>query len=218
MSRLGLLGGTFDPVHLGHLALADTAQRALGLTAIRLLPSRLPPHRPDAPAASAYHRFAMLALAVADRPGWGVSDAELLRDGPSYTFDTLTALGAMGHDPLQLVFIIGADAFAEIATWSRYPAVLDLAHFAVVARPGHTVAAVRDALPQLEPRVLEPSALDGATRPGLLYLQSDTPAVSSTVIRRRAAEGQSLEGLVPPAVAAHIHRHQLYSSVPLPSR
>lgn len=209
----GLLGGTFDPVHLGHLALAETAAQAIGLDTVQLLPSRTPPHRPDAPRASMFHRFAMLSLAVADRPGWTVSDAELLRDGASYTFDTLTAFAAAGHDPLQLVFIIGADAFAEIATWSRYPAVLDLAHFAVIARPGHRMDDVRASLPALEPRVVAADALRPATHPSVVYLPADTPAISSTDVRRRAAEGQSLDGLVPPAVASHIARHRLYTRV-----
>ena len=208
--RLGLVGGTFDPIHRGHVALATAAQAALGLDAVRLLPAHKPPHRPDSPRASGYHRFAMAVLAAAERPGWTVSDQELLRDGPSYTFDTLTDLHRQGHHPLQSFFITGADAFAEIATWSRYPAVLDLAHFAVVARPGIGLETVRASLPALADRFTTPDALGAATSPRIVLVPADTPDVSSTEIRRRAAAGESIAALVPDAVAAHIARHGLY--------
>ena len=209
--RLGLLGGTFDPIHRGHVALADAAQAALGLDAVQLVPAHVPPHRPDSPRASGYHRFAMAVLAAAGRPGWTVSDQELLREGPSYTFDTLTDLHRRGHDPLQLFFITGADAFAEIATWSRYPAVLDLAHFVVVARPGTSLEGVRASMPALAARFATPAALATARTPGIALVPADTPDISSTEVRRRAGGGASVTELVPDGVAAHIARHGLYS-------
>jgi nicotinate-nucleotide adenylyltransferase len=208
--RLGLVGGTFDPIHRGHVALADAAQVALGLDAVRLLPAHIPPHRPDRPRASGYHRFAMAVLAAAGRPGWTVSDQELLREGPSYTFDTLTDLHRQGHHPLQLFFITGADAFAEIATWSRYPAVLDLAHFVVVARPGMRLETVGASLPALAGRFTPPDALGTSPTTGIALVPADTPDTSSTEIRRRAGAGESVAALVPDAVAAHIVRHGLY--------
>ena len=137
LMRLGLLGGTFDPVHEGHLAAGRAARAALALDQVRLVPAHVPPHRAVGPRASTPHRFAMAAIAALDEPGWTVSDVELERDGPSFTYDTLAAAQASGLTASQIFFIIGADAFAEIATWSRYPAVLDLAHFVVVTRPGH---------------------------------------------------------------------------------
>jgi nicotinate-nucleotide adenylyltransferase len=210
--RLGLLGGTFDPIHRGHVALADAAQAAVGLDAVRLLPARVPPHRPDRPRASGYHRFAMAVLAAAERPGWTVSDQELLREGPSYTFDTLTDLHRQGHHPLQLFFITGADAFAEIATWSRYPAVLDLAHFVVVARPGSRLEAVRASLPALAGRFTAPDAVGALRTTGIALVPAETPDISSTEIRRRAAAGESVTPFVPDAVAAHIARHGLYGA------
>src|SRR5688500_832820 len=115
--RLGVLGGTFDPVHFGHLDAGDAAQSALELDEVRLVPSHDPPHRPVDPRASAFHRFALAALAVAERPSWRVSDVELARAGASYSIDTLRALHGDGWSARQIFFILGADAFAEIATW-----------------------------------------------------------------------------------------------------
>lgn len=210
--RVGLLGGTFDPVHRGHLAAAEAAQAVLGLETIRFIPSARPPHRPDSPHAAGPHRLEMLRLAVAGHAGWEVSDLELGRDGPSYTFETLTALHREGLRPSQLFFITGADAFAEIATWSRYPAVLDQAHFVVVTRPGLSLDALVSRVPAVAGRMIVPAQLADAATPRIVLVPADTPAVSSTTIRQRAARGESLDGLVPPAVAAYISQHHLYSS------
>ena len=133
--RIGILGGTFDPIHLGHLDLASAAQAALGLTEVMLIPSNVPPHRP-APAASGFHRFAMAALAVAGRPGWRVSDLELGEPTRSYTSTTLRSLHQDGCQREELFFLIGADAFSDITSWHEFPAILDDANFGVVSRPG----------------------------------------------------------------------------------
>ncbi|MFN2446351.1 MAG: nicotinate-nucleotide adenylyltransferase [Vicinamibacterales bacterium] len=215
--RVGLIGGTFDPIHIGHLAAAAEAMRALSLSAVRFLPSRLPPHRTEAPAASAYHRFAMVALALAERASWAVSDAELLRDGPSFTYDTLLAAHAEGWLPSQIFFIAGADAFAEIDTWSRYPAVLDAAHFVVVARPGTAVGSLAARLPSLAARMMRPHDAAALSSPHVILVEAETPAVSSTEIRRRAAAGLPIRDMVPEGVAAHIERHHLYAAGRTPS-
>ena len=199
---LGVLGGTFDPIHNGHLAAADAAQRALRLDAVTLVPSRVPPHRQDPVGASGEHRYAMASLAAGQRPGWTASRIEIDRDGPSYSFDTLTELGK-GRDSTQIFFILGADAFAEIATWFRYPAVLDLANFLVVSRPGITLDSLRERVPSAFSR--RPSA---TTR--VILVDAHTPDVSSTEIRRRVRAGDSLAGLVPDPVAAYIQAHRLY--------
>lgn len=206
--RLGVLGGTFDPVHVGHLAVGRAAAAALALTEIRLVPSRQPPHRAGA-RASGYHRFAMAALAVAEA-GWSVSDVELVREGPSYTYDTLTAFAADGRTPLQICFLIGADAFAEIATWSRYPAILDLAHFVVVTRPGVSLSDLDARLPDLRSRLTTAETLAARTSPGIVRLEVATPDVSSTAVRAEAARSAALTGLVPEAVASYIRRQGLY--------
>src|SRR5580704_12147823 len=118
--RVGILGGTFDPVHRGHLDAGAAAQAALDLGELLVLPSNIPPHRAQ-PLASAYHRFAMVALAVAGRPGWRALDLELRAGARSYTSDTLERLQARGFGATELFFITGADAFVEIPTWKNYP-------------------------------------------------------------------------------------------------
>jgi nicotinate-nucleotide adenylyltransferase len=215
---VGLLGGTFDPIHLGHLAAARAVAAALDLDELRFVLSARPPHRPDSPRASGYHRIEMIRLAAAETMAAGtrveVSDLELQRPGPSYTFDTLQRLHADGLTPVQLVFITGADAFAEIATWSRYPAVLDAAHFAVIARPGTTLDALRARLPALAARMVTAREFARVTTPAIVLIDSPTPDVSSTDIRRRAQAGESLDGLVPRSVAAYIAQHSLYRDAP----
>jgi nicotinate-nucleotide adenylyltransferase len=202
---LGVLGGTFDPIHLGHLAAGEAAQQALSLDSILLVPSRIPPHRADPVTAGGDDRFAMAKLAAAGRPGWSASHIELDRPGPSYTYDTLVELGDSGESKgTQIFFIIGADAFAEIATWSRYPAVLDLANFVVVSRPGITLDSLRERVPSAFHRH---SPAD--TR--VILVEAHTPDVSSTEIRRRVRAGETLSGFVPDSVAGYIATHRLYS-------
>jgi nicotinate-nucleotide adenylyltransferase len=207
---MGLLGGTFDPIHLGHLAAASAAQQALHLDEVRFIPAARPPHRADSPRASEYHRLEMIRLAVSNKAGWEVSDLELRRHGPSYSWDTLAALHEQGWSPSQIFFITGADAFADIATWHRYPELLDAAHFVVVTRPGISLDSVRWRVPGLVPRMVSPEHLADAAPPRIIVIESTTPDVSSTEIRQRAARGESLDGMVPPAVAAYIAQHHLY--------
>jgi len=215
--RVGLIGGTFDPIHVGHLSAAHAAGRSLNLDLVRFIPSARPPHRPDSPRASEYHRLQMTRLAVAGAAAealptrWEVSDQELRRDGLSFTIDTLEAQQREGLSPLQLFFITGADAFADIASWHRYPAVLDASHFAAVSRPGTTLDELRSRLPALRDRLAAPADAATAPTPRIILIEAVTPDVSSTDIRRRAAHGESLEGLVTPAVAAYIAQHSLYA-------
>ena len=201
--RIGLLGGTLDPIHVGHLDAAEAARRALRLDRIVVIPSHDPPHRPVDPRASAFHRFAMVSLAIDGRDGYRASDMELRRDGPSYTAVTLRDLHAAGWRPSQLFFIIGADAFADIAAWYDYPAILEDCQFAVISRPGTTLDAALARTPDLRARV-----------GGSIHLvEARTSAVSSTDIRARLAAGGSIDGMVPQPVARHITAHQLYRTV-----
>lgn len=212
MTRLGILGGTLDPIHCGHLAAAVGARDAFDLSRVLLLPSRVPPHRPIQPIASPFHRFAMAALAVSGVDRFEASDDELRSEGPSYTADTLGRLHARGIGASQIFFITGADAFAEIATWKRYPEVLDLANFVVVSRPGHAIASLPSTLPALADRIRPAGAPRQTTGHTLIYLlESPTPDVSSTIVRDRLRRGEPVTGLVPPLVEAHIHQHRLYS-------
>jgi nicotinate-nucleotide adenylyltransferase len=212
--RLGVLGGTFDPIHFGHLDAADAAQRAFDLDQMLVVPAHDPPHRPVDPHASAFHRFALAALATDARRGWCTSDIEVSRQGPSYTADTLRALQALGWQRSQIFFILGADAFAEIATWREFPAVLDLAHFAVIARPGTTLDSAAARTPALRARMRHAGAPPSdLVETGIFLVEARTRDVSSTAIRARRAAGLPIDDLVPAAVARHILAHQLYVAV-----
>ena len=195
MLRTGILGGTFDPIHLGHLEAAEAARRTLQLDRVLLVPSRTPPHRSVEPRASVFHRFAMTAMSAAER-SMLASDLELRREGPSYTALTLEALHREGYPPSQLFFITGSDAFAEIATWYDYPRLFELSNFAVVSRPGYAITT--------------PTSPMSISSTSVFMVEAETPDVSSTEIRRRVAAGETIDGLVAPSVADHIGRHRLY--------
>lgn len=209
--RIGLLGGTFDPIHNGHTDAAHATDAAIGFDELLVIPSNVPPHRPQ-PAASPFHRFAMAALVVNGVPRWRVSDREMRDDGRSYTAATLQRLHAEGFGAGELYFIIGADAFVEIESWWQYPAILEMAHFAVVSRPGLRVTDLPQRLPALRDRMVNASGRGQAYgRPSLVLVDAPTADVSSTAIRERLAAGGSIEGMVAPAVAGHIRQHGLYT-------
>jgi nicotinate-nucleotide adenylyltransferase len=215
LTRIGVLGGTLDPIHCGHLAAAAAVRDAFDLPRVLIVPSHVPPHRPVQPVASPFHRFAMAALAVSGLPRVEACDDELRADGPSYTADTLERLHASGYTPSQIFFITGVDAFADIGTWRRYPDVLDLAHFVVVSRPGYDPDALASRLPDLRDRMRPagaPARTDASTL--IFLLTAPTPDISSTAIRARLHRGESLSGLVPPLVEAHIRQHHLYPPPP----
>jgi nicotinate-nucleotide adenylyltransferase len=209
--REGLLGGTFDPVHQGHLDLADAARAALQLDRIVFVPARIPSHR-GAPHVSAAHRFAMTALAIEPYPHLLMSDVEMEEDAPSYTVTTLDRLAGRGADVSGLFVLTGADAFADIRTWKNYPAVLDRCHFVAVSRPGLSALQLPVLLPELAARMR--IAADGVPdRPAILLIDATTADVSATEVRRRAVAGEPLTGFVPAPVARYIEKHRLYSGV-----
>ena len=211
--RIGILGGTFDPIHNGHLEAGEAAARALNLTRIYVIASSVPPHRPQ-PGAASFHRFAMVSLAVAGRPGWRASDLELRFPPPSYTASTLKRFHERGYGPGELFFVLGADAFAEIASWRDYPRILRDAHFVVVSRPGFPAERLRTQAPALADRMVRPpiDVLDQID-PMIVLIDAPTPDVSSTAIRERCAAGGSIDGMVPPGVQQHIEQHGLYTSI-----
>jgi nicotinate-nucleotide adenylyltransferase len=211
-ARLGILGGTLDPVHVGHIETALAARDRLALDRVLLLPSRVPPHRPLQPSASPFHRFAMAALAVNGIEGVEASDAELTVPGTSYTADTLDRFRRSGVEPWQIFFILGADAFAEIETWNRYPPVLDLANFVVVSRPGYDSQQIVARLPALSGRFAPAAAVPahGGTDTRIFIIPAVTPDVSSTEIRRRLRMAEPVTGLVTDTVEQHIRQHRLY--------
>jgi nicotinate-nucleotide adenylyltransferase len=197
--RLGILGGTLDPVHFGHLDAAEAARQAMRLDEVWFVPSHDPPHRPVDPVATGFHRFAMAALAAAEHPAYRASDIELRRGGPSYTIDTLKELHGLGWQAAQLFFIIGVDAFAEMASWRDYPAVLTAANFVVIARAGTAAAQVASRAPELADTQILP-------------VEARTRDVSSSLIRQRLRHNQSIADLVPAAVERHIMAYGLYGS------
>ena len=212
----GILGGRFDPIHLGHLAIATIAHRLLELDQILVMPSRLAPHRTAPALASADDRLAMVTLATNGYPHLQPCSLELKTSGPSYTAVTLSQLRQQGYHPSELFFILGADAFIEIETWYDYPGILDSANFVVVSRPGHQASALINELPAIESRTELISSdtklphLKTRTHPVILMIEAVTPTISSTNIRHRALLGKPLDGLLPNSVIRYIERHHLY--------
>lgn len=199
---VGVLGGTFDPVHEGHLHAAESVRAALGIERVALLPGAIPPHKPG-PRASAADRLEMLRRAVADRPGLEVDTYELDRGGTNYTIETLRALrAARGFTP---VFILGTDALADLPTWRLPQALCAEFDLVVVDRPG------RAAEPP-SPATLPWTGATDLGRGGRVFrLVVEPLAVSASEIRRRCAAGEPLGELVPPPVARYIRERKLYS-------
>lgn len=196
--RVGILGGTFDPIHLGHLAVAEAALTCASLDLVLLMPASQPPHKGGAQA-PAEDRLAMCRLAAAGRPGLEVSELELARTGPSYTVETLSAFAQQNRDA-EPFLILGWDAAREIRSWKEPDRVLELASVVLFSRP--TLPTPLDA-----EIVAAGFALDRIT------VCSDlTPDIRATDIRRLAAEGSSLRGLVPPEVEQYIREHHLYGA------
>ena len=218
VAPLALLGGTFDPVHFGHLRVASETAAALNLPEVRLIPSKTPVHRAR-PGASEAQRLAMLKLAVADFPGLATDDRELKRDTPSYTVLTLESLRA--EFPLRpLIWLIGIDAFMHINHWFEWPRLFDLAHFVVLNRPGFVVSqALSPVLTEVwQGRLTHRADALREAMHGTIYIQTVTPqAVSATEIRNTIATGaddSALESLLPAPVLAYIRAHQLYIGEP----
>ena len=208
------MGGTFDPIHFGHLDAAEAARTTLSLDEVWLLPSHDPPHRPIDPLASPFHRFALVALAVSGYANLTASDLELQRQGPSYTVATLQELHRIGWLPAQIFFIIGADALADIAAWRAFPGVLDAAHFAVVGRAGTMPEDVIARVPAVAARLAPPGYQplhEGDTK--VFAVAGRTRDISSSLIRERLQQGRHLDDLVPAAVERHIMANRLYGSV-----
>jgi nicotinate-nucleotide adenylyltransferase len=206
VSAVGLLGGTFDPIHYGHLAIGEAVREALGLSCVMFVPAGVPPHKPDRPITTADHRLAMVELAVADNPAFGVSRIEIDRAGPSYAVDTLEALGEDARargEPADFTFILSAEAFRELPTWHEPRRLLELCRMAVVPRGDQGPpdrAWLEEHFPGLEDRVV---ALDGPH-----------VRLSASEIRELASLGRSIRYLVPPPVERYIQEHDLYESDP----
>jgi nicotinate-nucleotide adenylyltransferase len=193
---LGVFGGTFDPVHLAHLAVAEAARDAQGLERVLFIPAGSPPHKLGHAITDAEDRLAMVELAIAGNPAFDVSRMELDRSGPSFTVDTLEALAATTRD---LTLIVSAEAFLELPSWHEPRRLLELARLVVLPRDGY---------PDAGQAFLDAAFPGVATR--AVFLDGPRLRISASELRDRAASGRSLRYLVPDAVAAYIGDHGLY--------
>jgi nicotinate-nucleotide adenylyltransferase len=207
---LGLLGGTFDPVHLGHLRCAQEVLEAFHLSQVIFILASTPPHKTDRPIISTRHRWEMVKMAIADNPSFALSDVEIRREGKSYSIETIAYYHSNIGNKGRLFFILGADAFCEIETWKDYPQLFTLCNFIVISRPNFN---------PFKATVLQSEGFQNEGKGqhfrhpsgNSLYLHQVTPiGISSTEIRGAIKEGRSIKYLVPKEVEDYIEKHRLY--------
>lgn len=213
---VGVLGGTFDPVHFGHLRLAEEARESLDLAELRLVPAGAPPHR-DTPRSPAAHRLAMIRLALAGNPALEEDDFEVRAEGPSYSVRTLRHLRAVMGGDRPLVLILGADAFEGLPSWHRWEELFSLAHIAVANRPGYAAhgrwpgSLPPDLAAACAGRFLDTAGqLTDAPAGGILRFEMTPLAISATLIRDLLGRGHSARYLLPDPVLDYIAAHHLY--------
>ncbi|MBV1774321.1 nicotinate-nucleotide adenylyltransferase [Burkholderiaceae bacterium DAT-1] len=216
MRRIGVFGGSFDPVHLGHVAMAKAFRDAFQLECVYLMPTANPPHRPNT-LSPARHRVAMLELAFSAETGFQIDQREIHRDGTAYTIDTLEEIQNEQGPETLIHWLIGADSFLNIGTWRRWRDLLDIGVLAVVCRPGFDLdgwqqqmpePVVREVLPKIQSLTLPKTDLRGT----ISFLPTKPLAISATAIRQCLAGGNPVEGLVSDAVRDYAGRHLLYRS------
>lgn len=193
------MGGTFDPIHYGHLIAAEEARFVFGLSQVIFVPCGIPPHKKPYKVTSPEHRYAMTILATENNPHFIVSRVEIDRPGPSYTVDTVKIFRQQFGNRVELFFITGLDAVLEILTWKSHEELIHLCHFIAVTRPGYDASKLQKSLPAA---YLE--RIDLLTIPGM--------DISSTMIRERVRRGQPIRYLTPDPVCHYIAKHQLYKS------
>ena len=203
MQRLGIMGGTFDPIHYGHLLMAEEARQAFALDQVVFVPNGRPAHKKAYLVSSPEDRYAMTLLATGSNPYFSTSRIEIERPGPSYTIDTLRAFRQMYPDLDALYFITGADAVLEILTWHEYDNLVRECQFIAVTRPGFVLERL--------PEVVDAEFLDRVS-----FLPIPGLDISSTDIRRRVREGQSVKYLTPEPVEAYIQQQGLYRPLLVP--
>ncbi len=210
--RIGILGGTFDPIHLGHLDAAQKAIEACALDEIVILPARHPPHRSTPPLASIQHRLAMAVTVSQSHNNFSTSTIESDSPTPSFTFLTLRRIEELGHSRQNIFFITGIDAFLDIKTWHNYPAVIDQSHFIVISRNGQSVLSLQKKFPDLVQRMREPleSPPTDSSPLSIWLVDGATRSISSSEIRRKLKIGETIEGLVPTTVKSYINDYNLY--------
>ena len=217
--KLGLLGGSFNPVHHGHLAIARQTREALGLDQILFIPTNHPPHKPNGSLAPAQDRYEMVRLAIVSDPSLAISDVEIRRPGKSYSIDTIRLLQQEHGARTQLFFLIGLDAFLDFPSWREPLTLLELCPFVVLSRPGLSfrslsTMALLPPIPQASLADLDAGRISqlevslGTQR--LTYLQLPPCMVSASDIRSRIRRGLSVANLLPPLVESYILQHHLY--------
>ena len=218
--RLGLLGGSFNPIHNGHLSIALQARDQLQLDRILFIPTGDPPHKEDGTLAPAADRYEMVRLAIAENPVFSISDIEVTRTGKSYSIDTVRELQRQYGTSTDLFFLIGLDAFLLFASWREPQALLNACQFVVIARPGQSFQSLANLpmLPKTDPHAL--AQLDAGHRirldiaipacPGIICLSLTPSSISASEIRQRIRRGAALANLLPPTVESYILRHCLY--------
>jgi nicotinate-nucleotide adenylyltransferase len=210
---IGLLGGTFDPIHFGHLRMAQELADALGLARVRFIPTGTPPHR-DSPKVSGAHRLQMVRIAIAGNPLFEADDREIRREGISYTYDTLTELrDELGQRPLCL--LMGADAFAALTTWHRWQELFDLAHVVIAHRPGFRLQELQAALPAplrkiYLRRLAGAPGMPRANAGSIVTREITALDISATHVRAMLAQGFSPRYLAPDSVLEYIDHNHLY--------
>lgn len=210
---IGILGGTFDPIHYGHLRLAQEVAQTLALTQVRFIPAGVPPLR-DEPRSDPHHRVAMVRLAIADNPLFTLDERETRRSGPSYTFDTLTQLRAELGAATPLTWIVGLDAFLRFDHWHRWFEIFDVAHIAVAHRPGAALADIGDTVLAAEfavRRVDDIRALSTRSAGCVAVLQIPLLEISATAIRAAIGSGRSVRYWLPDVVIDYINAQHLFS-------
>jgi nicotinate-nucleotide adenylyltransferase len=212
--KIGILGGTFDPIHLGHLRLAEEVGDDLALETVYLIPAAYPPHKEKQAVAPFQHRYSMVELAALESPLFKATDVEGRRQGFSYSIETLREFRERFGEGLQLFFIVGMDAFLEIGTWREYRSLFDYAHFVVIERPGFPSERLEPFLQSLG-LGFQKSGGKGpylaSSGNSVIHQRASLLEISSTDIRRRVAEGRSIRFLVPEAVRSYIMERRLYS-------
>ena len=214
---IGIFGGTFDPIHHGHLRLAQEALEQCGMSGICFIPSGTPPHR-NAPLATAEHRLHMVRLATHGQSGFTVDEREVRRTDKCFSFDTFSALRAELGSEQPLCLLLGSDAFLQLHTWYQWQQLLELTHLVVMQRPGrpvgNVIAQADENLRQQYQTRLAPSPRLLHESPGGHIVVLDMPQldISATDIRSRAAQNKNLRYLLPDAVAHYIHTNKLYKT------
>ena len=211
LKPIGVFGGVFDPVHYGHLALAREAADRLDLAEVRFVPANVPPHRGQ-PHVSAEQRVQMLKLAISGNPCFVLDQREILREGASYTVDTLNSIRAELSGKRPLYLLMGADAFAGLASWHRWKKLFGLAHIVVVQRPGFDLEQLRSPLREefAKRSAKSPRAALGKPCGSIIVLDAKPVDISASMIRERLAGGKSAHDLLPPLVLDYIQAEGLY--------